>query len=476
MTPKSPISVSDDGDVPTGALPVLPPVPESLPMIQPVVDGDAEAQVLSKLTARGWFKVTRCKGVTARLREPGPEDALDCDDQTHLWEVRCSPATDKKPPNRPYAASTFCKLSAENQDHYEELADNYFSKGWWWPALETNAKLAPHIANQLGVAEVFLHVPTGRAKRRLVIDARGLNSQLGAASSDTPRLREILCALRCVSPPCVCVRDLKECFYKIRLARPGLLRLNLGSRSGKAQPVDSDRINFGTGPGPTIAGNSVDPMVGETVIVLAPTGIYVAIYVDDLPMGGGPNRLPHFVATTLGVLRRAGFEVSYKKFQAVSAPSCAPVFLKNLHKYNINVDSLDEMAGLLGVKVGYATTPSREVFRVDCAREDRLAKASVTTKAALASKTITRRDCFAIAGQAGFDPASVHAEVRLWCDALRSLVGGRSSHLGWDVPLRFADDDDSHFDKLDRQLMSLILNKILQATESGPCQHDTPVF
>jgi hypothetical protein len=356
---------------------------------------------------------------TMTFRPLTSSDRRDTPDQQFTFELalrNCPPPLGLV---RLYAGAMIRKLSEAQRSEMGRVIEGYVSAGWWTPLLR------PPIGE---VAANVFAVPKGENGVRLVCDLRPLNQAYPSTVSDQPRLPFSLATLRLCDGALV-VGDCRSAFYRVRLTRP--LWLHAGSFGDFA----CSRLVFGLSLGPEGLEGSLG-VLWRLFLIVSPH-CRGSLYVDDFWMSARTS--PDSRAFWFRMMMRSGFDVSRNKFQELST-GCREL-------------------RLFGIKLSFPEGGGESV--TDCQRGGRLGEALALLRDHRAS--LSKSDCFMVAGQLAYDPVHAHPREKVCGDLLRSLVG--SIEGDWKAPI----DQSNHPDKL---LLESVLDWAMELVETaGICSH-----
>ena len=345
---------------------------------------------LAQLVSVGWVPLPAAGNYEGRVRPIQAADRLDLPGQSHIYEVRFPVISEKQPMRLPnYAAALFDRLDDEDKVHFAALVDGYVEKGLW--------KRGNADDGSLPSSQVFM-VRSASGKRRLVVDARAVNSVLEHASSKESKILNCLSLMRCFKLAAVGIRDLCSAFYHVRLHNS---TINLDTPIGR---YSTDRLAFGLAVGPSGLSGVVSPVIQEFKNLLVRSVdlrgvIVIQHFVDDITVAVSDAELLRHVDRLFTVFHRVGFATQPSKVQE----------LVNVH----------DRGTLFGVGVDRVI----DGFRFSCSREERLLESISIATEALRSGAVTKAEIFRLSGCLGYDAMGLHVRHRFCADLLRSLAG-----------------------------------------------------
>lgn len=355
---------------------------------------------------------------TMAFRPLTSSERRDTPDQQFTFELALRDCPPPLGVARLYAGAMIRKLSDAQRLEMGRVIEGYVSAGWW------TSLLRPPIDE---VAANVFAVPKGENGVRLVCDLRPLNQAYPSTVSDQPRLPFSLATLRLCEGALV-VGDCRSAFYRVRLTRP--LWLHAGSFGDFA----CSRLVFGLSLGPEGLEGSLG-VLWRLFFIVSPH-CRGSLYVDDFWMNVRTGS--DSCAFWFRMMMRSGFDVSRNKFQELSR---------------------GRELRLFGIKLSFPEGSGESV--TDCQRGERLGEALALLRDNRAS--LSKSDCFMVAGQLAYDPVHAHPREKVCGDLLRSLVG--SIEGDWKAPI----DQSSHPDRL---LLESVLDWALELVETaGSCSH-----
>ena len=414
---------------------------ESVRSVSTPASPDVE-RIIDWLCNKGWEHLIRASNdYEFRLRPLLAGELKDTPEQTHAFDIRIPQPSQSSRSMDPDILSKYIRevesaarghlsrQSSRNKEKAGELIREYVDLQFWIPSTESECrKVSAHLPTP-----VFLIGGDGDSsgrKPRLVCNFRPANKLLPPAGNSDRVPSHLLAALRLSNPRVILVTDASRAFYKLRLCDPekagaDKLWLIAASPLGGVQHFLCSRLAFGLAVGPSALVSTISALMGFPRAFRS----FIGWYIDDLIVASH-DAVSVFNDFSLieSLLKRVGHYPQREKTYLISHSSTraetGALFGSEL--------PLQESAKVFGAHLSFDS----ECLSIQCDNADKVVALSVLSSLSLENSTLTKKDFFKLGGQLGYDLPQQHAEISLFADCLRSIIG--RVQVPWHQPLKLS--------------------------------------